>query len=38
LHLPAWTIARAFRAITDIYRIPHTLMPHGNMVLRETCS
>jgi hypothetical protein len=34
--MPEWRIARAFRTICDIYRIPHTLMTQGSMVLRET--
>jgi hypothetical protein len=35
--MPGWRIARAFRAISGIYRIPHTLMTQGSMILRETC-
>jgi hypothetical protein len=35
--MPGWRIARAFRAIYGIYRIPHTLMTQGSMILRETC-
>ncbi|MBX3712526.1 MAG: hypothetical protein KF800_11240 [Lysobacter sp.] len=31
-----WRIARAFRTTCGIYRIPHTLMTQGSMVLRET--
>jgi hypothetical protein len=34
--MPEWRIALAFRAISAIYRIPHTPMTQGSMVLRET--